>query len=1110
VSKERVLIANRGEIAIRISRAVMDMGMESVAIYSKEDGNSLHIKKSDQACALPGAGAGAYLDQEALIRIASEQNCKYVHPGYGFLSENADFAALCEDSGLVFVGPSIETLHLFGNKVAARALAKQYDVPLIEGSTDPVTVNEAKQFFSSLGPGGAMLIKAVSGGGGRGMRIVLSEEEIESAYERCKSEALKAFGDGDLYVERLVRRAQHIEVQIVGDGLGSVIHLGERECSIQRRHQKVIEIAPSPSLTAPLRELLIDAALRLAKAQNYRSLGTFEFLIDEEASSGAPGFAFIEANPRLQVEHTVTEEVMDQDLVRIQLEIARGKTLKGLGLLDGDVSKPKRSAMQLRVNMETMSPDGEARPAGGYIDRFEPPTGPATRVDTFGYAGYQTNPAFDSLLAKVIVSSARDDFPSLINKAYRTLCEFKIAGVPTNLGFLQNILRHPKFEANNLYTRFVDDNLAELVASGDHHNYYFETPSQTQPTTGRDTALLKSAASHIADAPEGSEPIVAPMQGTVLSLEVETGSSIAKGEPIAIMEAMKMEHVIAASQSGTVCTLAVNPGDTIYEGEPLVFIQPGDVAFKALAEDLELDLEHIRSDLFELQERRKLTADEARPHAVEKRHKKGFRTARENIADLVDDGTFHEYGALVIAPQRRRREIEDLIKETPADGLISGVCEINGNLFGPETSKSVILSYDYTVMAGTQGGAGHIKTDRIIEVARKQKLPLVFFTEGGGGRPGDTDIFSLGGMHADTFALFAELSGLVPLVGVNSGWCFAGNASFLGCCDVIIATENSSIGMGGPAMIEGGNLGIFRPEEVGPVSVQSPNGVIDILVKDEIEAVASAKKYLSYFQGNFENWTCRDQRKLRHVVPENRKRIYDIRDVVNTMADDDSVLELRRDFGLGMVTAFVRFAGRPVGIIANNPSHLAGAIDSDAANKAAHFMQLCDAFDIPIVTLIDTPGIMVGPEAEKTATVRHANRLMITGANISVPVFSIVLRKSYGLGAYAMVCGSFNKPVFSITWPTGEFGGMGLEGYVRLGFRKELDAIKDPVEQKATFDEMVEQQYARGRALNVATFTELDDVIDPAESRNWIISGLESAPSPKRRDGKKRPMVDVW
>jgi len=610
-------------------------------------------------------------------------------------------------------------------------------------------------------------------------------------------------------------------------------------------------------------------------------------------------------------------------------------------------------------------------------------------------------------------------------------------------------------------------------------------------------------------ASENERTVDAPLLGTVVRIAPELGGTFQDGQLLVVLESMKMEHVVAAEWSGSVTAVLVEVGQTVNPGDALLATREGVVEVTADAELATADIDAIRPDLAESIERHRIGLDPARPESVERRRRTGQRTTRENVDDLCDPGSFVEYGPLAIAAQRRRRSFDDLITRTPADGLVSGVGTVAGQ-------RTVVMSYDYTVLAGTQGVHNHSKKDRLFELAERLRLPVVFFTEGGGGRPGDTDSSGMTGLDTMAFALFANLSGLVPLVGITSGRCFAGNAALLGCCDVIIATEGSNIGMGGPAMIEGGGLGVFTPDEVGPMDVQVPNGVVDIAVADEAEAVQVAKRYLSYFtdrQGedaDAPSWECADQRLLRHVVPENRLRIYEVRDVIDTLADTDSVLEVRRGFGAGMVTALIRVEGRPMGVIANSPAHLGGAIDADGSDKAARFMQLCDAHDLPILLLCDTPGFMVGPEAEKTALVRHVSRLFVTGASLTVPFFTIVLRKGYGLGAQAMCGGSFRTPIFTVAWPTGEFGGMGLEGAVRLGFRNELEAEADPVAREAMFDERVARLYEQGKAVNTATYYEIDEVIDPSDSRRWITMALESAPPAAPRAAKKRPGIDTW
>jgi len=597
--------------------------------------------------------------------------------------------------------------------------------------------------------------------------------------------------------------------------------------------------------------------------------------------------------------------------------------------------------------------------------------------------------------------------------------------------------------------------------------------------------------------------ITAPMQGTIVAIDVTLGQQVRRGQQLMLIESMKMHHAIESSADGAVDVLVVEVGATVAEHAVVARVTPGEVSVVAVSAVVAEDPAHVRADLAEVVARHEIGLDAARPDAVSKRRKVARRTARENIDDLVDNGSFVEYGPVVIAPQRRRRALDDLIARTPADGMIGGLGKVAGQ-------SIVAMSYDYTVLAGTQGGQNHRKKDRLFELAESLRLPVVFFTEGGGGRPGDTDMLGVSGLDCLAFMYFAELSGLVPIIGINAGYCFAGNAAILGCCDVVIATEDSNIGMGGPAMIEGGGLGVFDPHEIGPIDVQRANGVVDIVVADEAAAVAAAKQYLGYFQGDTDDWACANQRELRHVIPEDRKRGYDVHAVIQGLFDIDSVLELRRDFGLGMVTAFARVEGKPVGVIANNPGHLAGAIDSDGADKAARFLQLCDAFDIAVVTLVDTPGMMVGPEIEKTALVRHCSRLFVTGANITVPLVSIVLRKSYGLGAQAMMGGSTKAPHATVAWPTGEFGGMGLEGAVRLGYRNELAAIDDLAEREQTFQTMVERMYEVGKAVNVASHFEIDDVIDPADTRRWISAILAATPPAPRREGKKRPNIDTW
>jgi acetyl-CoA carboxylase carboxyltransferase component len=599
-----------------------------------------------------------------------------------------------------------------------------------------------------------------------------------------------------------------------------------------------------------------------------------------------------------------------------------------------------------------------------------------------------------------------------------------------------------------------------------------------------------------------------PLVGTVVAVKVAVGQVVSSGTELVVIESMKMEHPVVASFDCVVVSIAVVVGQTVREGEELVHCEPSSVSKTSTEQAAISSID--RADLADYQRRRALLDDSARDDAVAKRHAKGQRTARENIADLVDHGSFVEYGGFGVAAQRARRSEEDLIANTPADGLITGLATINADVVGLQSAQCAVVAYDYTVLAGTQGFINHRKKDRLFEIAQRNRLPVVLFAEGGGGRPGDTDAPGVAGLDVMSFASFAKLSGLAPLVGIASGYCFAGNAALLGCCDVIIATENANIGMAGPAMIEGGGLGSVKPTDIGPIATQVGNGVVDVRVADEREAVVAAKKYLSFFQGPLPTYARHADVEMRSVVPEQRTRIYDSRRAVELLCDIDSVLELRKEFGVGIITALGRIEGRSVGVIANNPAHLGGAIDTPAADKMARFVQLCDAFDVPIVSLCDTPGFMVGPEAEEGAQVRHFGRLFVTAASVTVPWLTVVLRKGYGLGAQAMAGGSFHAKEMTVSWPTGEFGGMGLEGAIRLGFKRELDATGSPAERAALEESLIVAAYRRGSALSMASHTEIDDVIDPADTRARVIHTLNACPKPQTRTGKKRPMIDTW
>jgi acetyl/propionyl-CoA carboxylase alpha subunit/acetyl-CoA carboxylase carboxyltransferase component len=1090
----KVLIANRGEVAIRIARAAAELGMPTVAIYSEDDARSLHTLAADEVLALAGVGPAAYLDAANVVAAADASRCDLVHPGYGFLSEDAGFAQRCQENGLEFVGPTAAVLAQVGDKVRARELAESVGIPVLEGSSVVESAAAAEAVFASLG-GASVIIKAIAGGGGRGIELVEREADIASAFDRCRSEVAAAFGTSDVFVERYLPSARHVEVQVVGDG-HDVVHVWERECSIQRRRQKLIELAPAPRLDPENRDRLLQAAVAFAKACNYSGLGTVEFLLDGSACY------FLECNPRLQVEHTVTEAITGVDLVQTQLLIAPGRSLAELGISQDSIGPARGMAMQLRRNTETLDHLNTIHPSSGTLSVFEPPNGPHTRVDTDGYAGKATNPNFDSMLAKVVVDSADGDLVTTIRRARRALSEFRVEGVATNRSLLQAILDRPELQSWDIDTTFVERHIATLAGPQ-------PTEARRFFTTAGPPLVSRAAKSN--QIPAGTVAVVAPLQALVSSIDVGVGDTVLAGQQVAVLEAMKMQHVVT-TPAGVVSAVTASVGEVVDEGQSLLQIDTTG-AEGELAVDLEaIDLDAIRPDLAEVLERIALTLDDRRPDAVERRRRRGQRTARENVDDLCDSGSFLEYGQLIVAGQRRTRSLENLMENTPADGLVAGIGLVNGAAFGPEVGRTVVLAYDFTVLAGTQGAFNHKKTDRMLELAHSWRLPVIFFTEGGGGRPGDTDFadVSVTGLDIQTFTTFAAMSGDVPRIAINSGYCFAGNAVIFGCADVTIATKNSSIGMAGPVMIEGAGLGSHRPQDVGPIGVQTANGVVDLVAEDEADAVALAKQLLSYFQGPVSKWSCADQRALRHVVPVNRKRVYDMRPAIETLADEGSVLELRRAYGRGMITSLVRIEGRPFGLFANDPRHLGGAIDAEAAEKAARFMQLCDAFDLPLISLCDTPGFMVGPESERQAAVRRTSSMMVTGATLTVPLFLVCLRKGYGLGSMAMAAGSLRQPFSTVAWPTGEFGAMGLEGAAEIVWRNELDAAPDVAARQAVLDQRVGVLYEKGKALSVARYLEIDAVIDPADTRRWLTSGIQSASTARARSVKRRPLVDTW
>lgn len=1053
-----LVVANRGEIALRIMRTAAARGLRTVALYSEDESDAPHVLAADSAVALKGSGPAAYLDVAAVCSAAQSSGATMVHPGYGFLSESPELADACADAGLTFVGPDGPTLRLLGDKSATRDLATAHSVPVLPATAGSTSVDTARTFATSSGLS-SVIVKATAGGGGRGMRIVENLDDLARAMERCRSEAERSFGVPDVYVEAYLPRARHIEVQVVGDGSASPMHLFDRDCTGQRRHQKMVEIAPALFVPDSTRDSLYSAALTLASAVSLRGIATFEFLVDADRPDA---WYFIEANPRIQVEHGVTEQITGLDLVAIQLDLADGRSLPDLELSPQGLGEPRGVAIEARI---TGGPGRSDR----LVD-MKIPTGHGLRIESHLQPGMRVGTGFDPLLAKVIASAG--DFGSAATLLQRTLADVVLADLDTDLPTLAWYLASSAFLHGKTTTRTIDRHLEEVASTSDV---------------------------------DGAGKIVevsTPTGGTVVDVSVELGTVVARGQVLVVVEAMKMESDVTSPVAGTVVRVETEVGRTVTPRTVLVTVDPQ--GHRQTDEEVSdaVDVTEVRPDVADNAVRHLRLLDSERPEAVERRHRRGKRTARENLDDLFDVDSFHEYGGLVVAAQRRRRPLSELESSTPADGLVTG--------FGTVAGRAVAsLAYDYTVLAGTQGLQSHKKAERIFELAARRRTPVVVFAEGGGGRPGDTDDQSRATrMDLGTFVAMGRLNGVVPTVGIASGRCFAGNAALLGACDVVIATRDSSIGLGGPAMIEGGGLGSFAADDIGPASVQTPNGVIDILVDDEAQATDAAKRYLGYFQDRVLEWTEADQRLLRHLIPQRRHRTFEIREVIDTLADTNSMLELRAQFGPGMVTALIRVEGRPVGVVANDGSRAGGTIGSDEADKMARFLQLCEAFELPILSLCDTAGFLVGPDAERTATVRHVSRLFVLAPNLTVPFCTVIIRKAYGLGGQAMAGGSFRVPDAIVAWPTAALGAMGPEGAVKLGFRRELDAIDDFDERDRVYRTHLAEYEEQGKAVNAASVFEIDDVIDPAWTRTWLAALIGTPRSPRSPDERRR--VDTW
>ncbi len=1071
LSLRRVLIANRGEIALRVLRACREAGIVGVAVHSLDDAVALHVQHAVESVALSGTGVRAYLDGAALIEAAIASQCDAVHPGYGFLSEDADFARACEAAGLRWIGPEPATLDLFGDKATARGFAIKCGVPVVAGTGGPTDLDAARVFFDAHAADGVM-VKAVAGGGGRGIRLARSRDELDAAWATCSAEATGAFGKASVYVERYVPRARHIEVQIVGDG-DEVRHLFERECSVQRHHQKLIELAPSPWLPPEMRHQLFDAAIAIGRRARYRGIGTVEFLVAIDAEGACTGdWFFIELNPRIQVEHTVTEEITGVDLVDAQLRLADGCMLAELPWPATATRAPEAFAIQCRVNTEARV-DGAYIAATGTLTAFAPPTGGRLRIESHGYVGWPVSLAYDTMLAKLIATSAIS-FPHAVGRAANGLRDFRIAGVDTNRALLLAVLNHPAFLAGLMDTGFVEQHLDELLA--------------VAPTLPLDCPTIAPDNSGVLVWDGRGTPIAAPQRGQLTRLDVTAGETVVAGQPLATIEAMKMEHVVRAPASGVVAAILVQIGTAVEVGLQILSYDPVDAP--AGGETAHRD-EGMHEPIAALHERRAALDDEQRAATTALADKRGALSARARIAELLDAGSFSEIGGLAHHPGMATR--------APADGVVTGRGRIDGR-------PVLVLAQDFSVMGGSAGHLGMAKMERLAALALDHGLPLVMLLDGGGHRVQDGQNSRDYAQGTTLFQYLVDLSGWVPVVAAILGAGFAANTNFAGCADfVVMLRDRAVMGLAGPALVSAGTGEVISAKDLGGAALQADRtGLAHLAVDDEPAALAAVRAYLSYLPVNagalppatHGPTVAPDPSNLAAIVPANSRRSYDMHAVIDGLVDCDSFFAIMPSHARNIITGFARLDGAPIGLIANQPQVSAGMIDAAASEKAAHFVAICDAFGLPLVYLIDVPGFAIGSAAELSKLGRRSARLIHELGIATVPRVSVTLRKGYGLAYIAMNGGRSFAPDGAFAWPTAEICAMSVEGSVELIHRREIAAARDPASRRRELIEGIRDQVS---ATEAAAGFGIDDLIAPAETRDRIIATLATAPRRRAR-----------
>ena len=1102
MSFTRVLIANRGEIAIRIARAASALGIESVGVYPAVDDLGLHTRFASVTSELPGSGVEAYLDTSALIEAAKQNGCDCVHPGYGFLSENAAFAERCAAEGITFIGPSPAALSLFGDKVKARELAQSLDIQVVPGSSF-ASGDDATKLAQEIGY--PVMLKAAAGGGGRGMREVTQESEMAEAFNRCQSEAEAAFGNGSLFIEKLIERPRHIEVQIVGDGEGNVLHLHERDCSVQLRNQKVIEVAPAPGLPTTVRTKISADAIRLAQAADYVNAGTVEFLYSPESSE----YYFIECNPRIQVEHTVTEQVTGIDLVETQFHIAAGATLASMGLASQEtVGKPNGYAVQARVVVQ----------GAGTISAYKEPSGAGVRVDASGYPGYTPPPQFDPLLAKVVgFSNSTGSLVSAVERTLRSLDEFHIEGVPTNLSQLRKILSHPAVLEGDARTSLLTEEL-ELLDGIAEPSEAVSLLAQQAPGHSGDLSSGMPATQSSIPVPEGEQGVECPIAGELIEISVKQGDQVAIGDSILVISAMKMETMVTAPRAGTVTKLQdLEPGESVAASQVVALIKPsGSSEAQKVAETWQPVLDEVNT-LRELANTR-LGPDSDEPGVVRQRSR-GKLTCRERIHMLLDDDSFREVGS--VAGFASYDEEGDIDAFTPANS-IGGRGMIEGR-------TSVVCADDFTSRGGHADGAIGTKSTYLDRLSIELRIPSVRMLDGssGGGsvaamvpaqktegeskakessgaiKAGRPRVAGGGGSFLPGHLgsnMYAQQLSTVPVVNMLLGSVVGIGAAkaVLGHFSVMVR-DISQLFVAGPPVVSHMMGYDITKEELGDWRIHCTNGSVDNLAETEEEAAQMTRRFLSYLPSSVyeappitasNDPIERREEELFTIIPRKRTTTFDIRRTIELIADKGSFFEVGPLWATDQVTGFARMNGHPVGVIASDSRHLnGGALTADGCDKIIRHVDLCDLFHIPLLNLVDSPGFAVGVEHEMNGTIRKGGEWMVAFAQMKIPMFTVIMRRSFGVAG-----NNFATPrsaaSMRVTWPAADVGGIPPEGGIEAAYKRQLAEAEDPAALRAELNARIES--ARGPVGPLNKF-QIEEMIDPRDTRRYVCEWVETA-----------------